>query len=195
MKKLFGVIVLLFGAAQASAENMYIGADTGLLLIDYSESYDGLYSYEDDSYITALRLTFGGKVSDHFAIEGYLGLEVTDARIELDYDGFGGDTFSLSLDQMYGVNFVGIMPLGRVVELYGKVGFVSLAYEDDYDIEYDESGLALGFGIKFNTGSVGAVTIDYSVLPDAKFEDTTPFGSFEAEVESSFLAVGYQFYL
>lgn len=208
MKKLiWGAMAsgLLVGSVQA--EGMYLGIDSGLLMVDFEERFEehydfyGIHEVESESesgYGGALRLTVGGEITRFFALEGFVGMGYMDVEFDSDSD-YSDYDYELSLDRLMGVNAVGILPLGRIVELYGKIGYVSLSYEDKYDDEFEEKGVAFGVGAKFNTGSVGAVTVDYYVLPDASVEESEDFydGRFEYEatVESAFFAVGYQFNL
>jgi hypothetical protein len=180
-KQLLGFLTVSLFSSAAMAQGGYIGIDLGT--IDAELSADG-FSETYRAEPTALRVRGGGLFSKHFALEGYIGLGLADDEI-------GGTGLDFELTQLIGANAVGIIPLGNVFSLYGKLGIASVEFEDGDGDKYDDMGLTYGFGVKFNTGSVGAVVIEYAVLPDAVNDE---YG-IDLNVESEMLSIGYEFNL
>src|SRR5690606_12422933 len=120
-----------------------------------------------------------GFINSYFAIEGYLGLGIDDDTIE-------DSELDVGLENIIGLDALGVLPLGDVASVYGKVGVVGVSYKDEDNDSYRENGLSYGVGAKLNVGGSGAVTLDYTVLPDI---DSDEFGF---EIESEIISIGYQ---
>lgn len=182
MKKYFlGLLPLSFVSSVAMAQNAYVGADLAVMDVEISaEGFSQTYSAEP----TAVRARGGFEFTPNIALEGYVGVGLGD-------DTFEDTSLDVELDSMFGANAVGILPFNDVFAVFAKAGLVAIEYTDSDDDNYEDTGFSYGFGARFNTGRVGAVTVEYSVLPDAINDE---YG-FDIEIESSMLAVGYQFNL
>lgn len=194
-KQLLGLLPCTFFSVSAMAQGMYLGVESSVVNVDYTEQFRDAYygytdTYNDDDFATAIKVIAGSNITPYFALEGFVGFGVMEATIGDEYG-----SFEIELDQVLGANAVGIIPLGRVVSLYGKLGAASIEYSDDSGTSVDDSGLSYGFGIKFNTGSVGAVIVDYAIYPD--IEKTFPNVGYENKVtlETRMISAGYHFNL
>lgn len=64
----------------------------------------------------------------------------------------------------------------------------SVSYEDSEGDKYKGTGLEYGVGIKIDMGSSAAITLDYTILPEATND------KWKIDVDSEILSLGFQYY-
>ncbi len=162
MKKII-VTLLLFVASSAFAAEPGFYAGVNYAQTDYKES--GFPTVSP----TALVFKLGKELNPNIAIEGRLGVGLSD-------DGFGVDilgtpvTVSLDIDNFYGVYLKGRLPTGLITP-YGLIGWtkgkltataagggISASYSDS------DSSVSYGFGVDFPVGKTTAINLEYAQL-------------------------------
>lgn len=175
-KQIFGLVATALISSSALAEGGYVGFDIGITQVEIQP--DGFSETYDADPLT-LRVKGGGFINPNVAIEGYLGLGLKDDTIE-DSD------LDVGLENMIGLDVLGVLPLGDMASVYGKVGFAGLSFEDDDNDTYRENGVTYGVGAKLSLGGSGAITLDYTVFPDIENDKVG------VDVEVDMISLGYQ---
>ncbi len=176
-RQILGLMATALVSSSVMAEGAYIGFDVGMSQLEIKPD-DSSDTYKAEPL--TLRVKGGGFINRYFAIEGYMGFGIDDDTVE-DTD------LDIGLENIIGIDAIGVLPLGDVASAYGKVGVVGVSYDDEDNDRYRENGLAYGVGAKLNVGGSGAVTLDYTVLPDIESDE------YGFTVESAIISIGYQF--
>ena len=179
MRKLFATVALTsLAATSVWAETGYIGAEIGQVDAEFTADY---FSGSFDSQPTAFRVKGGGELNPNLAIEGYLGMGLGKDTIE--------DTeIDAEVDTMIGLDVKGLLPLGDAAKLYAKVGLARITFEDSDNDEYSKNGFSYGVGGQVSINETMAITLDYTVFPDAENKE------YELDVESQMISIGFQYY-
>ena len=141
------------------------------------DSYAGItYSqltYDEDGISgdanpTALIGRLGYFVANQIAIEGRLGIGLSDDTVRI--DGFGQALdVDLELDRLLGFYAVGHLPVGDAASIYGLFGFTdakATASANGLSESDTDSGLSYGFGAEFNTSEQIGLNIEYTQYLD-----------------------------
>jgi opacity protein-like surface antigen len=166
MKKILTLIVLcvLVSSINASANegSKYFGIN--LSRGEYSE--DGI---SEDFNPLAIIGKFGYCVHKNFAIEGRLGIGLTDDEKEV----YGYDV-SLELDSLIGFYGKGILDLNERIQAYGLIGLTraeGTVEASGYSESDDDTGLSYGIGIDFELSNKIYVGLEYvSYLSKSDFD-------------------------
>lgn len=179
MKKLVSTFLLSSVAAtSALAAEGYVGVEIGKLQAAVTSDY---LSQDLDVEPIAVKVKGGSELLKYLAIEGYLGFGLSDDKVEY-------TDIDLDVDSMAGIGVRGILPLGDMFSLNGKVGLAYINYEDSDGDKYKNTGLEFGIGAKLKVGSSSAITLDYTLLPDAEND------YWDLDVEAEMLSIGFQYY-
>lgn len=177
-KQLLALAAAVAVSPAAMAQQGYFGADFGFISGEFTAP--GL-SGDFESDPTALRIRGGVGLSENFALEGVFALGLQDDEItSTDAD--------LELNSIFGINAVGILPLDRTFALFGKIGFAAIEFEDSDGDKYDDTGVSFGFGAKVNVDRNAALTLEYTILPDAEYKDYSAL-----QFESEMISIGAEF--
>ena len=179
MNKLITTLALTTAVASTAwAESGYIGADIGRVDAEITADY---FSGGFDTQPIALRLKGGGELNKNLAIEGYIGMGVSkDTVKDTDIDA--------EVDTMIGLDIKGLLPIGDAAALYAKAGLARISFKDSENDTYTKNGLTYGVGANVSVGKNMALTLDYTVFPDAENKE------YELDVESSMISIGFQYY-
>lgn len=162
----------------AFAAEGYIGAEVGQITSDLNVG-NGVLLTDYDAKPIAVKVLGGSELNKHLAVEGYFGFGLSDDELIPDLD--------IDVYNMAGLGVRGILPLGDVFSLNGKVGVASIAFEGN-DEKFRELGIEYGVGMKVGMGSY-AITLDYIILPDVDLGT-----DFDLELESEMISVGLRYY-
>ena len=159
MKQIKLVVLLsLFFVGNAVAGDTYWGVD--LRTMDYESR-----GFEAD--LVAVTGKFGYKVIDHFSIEGFAGIGVSD-----DTTGSGVSRTDLDVDQIFGIYAKGEYPINNTFIIYGNIGYaeVKITGETATAKATDStSDTSYGAGLAYNVNSDMAISIDYTKYIDKSF--------------------------
>lgn len=155
-----------FGAYSHADTGVYAGAGIGTSTVE--DSAEGL-SFDDST--TAWKIFGGYQFHPNFAAEvAYLDFgeasdTVEDVRVEADIDGFS-------------VSVVGVTPAQSNLQVFGKVGY----FDGEADVsalglsvDDDDSGLALGAGVKANISDAFNIRIEFDYY-DSDLDDLWTLG-------------------
>ena len=172
MKKTVVIATLLSLSTVTYAEGWYLG-------LAYSSLEAELESggIKRDSNPDGINLMPGYKFSKNFAVEGLLGTGISDDRVE-------NESFDFELKSVLGVSAVGILPLSKHFDLYGKVGFAQVEYDDSDGDSADASGAMFGIGAAFNVTERFGFNLEYVQYPDGEYDD------FNIDIEANALNLG-----
>ena len=110
----------------------------------------------EDAEPTALIARLGYFATDYFAVEGRLGIGLSDDTVSVTGpDGFGGTVTAdvdVELDRLFGAYAAGYLPLGDVAAAYGLVGITNAkatVSANGFSDSDTDTGLGYGVGIEF----------------------------------------------
>ncbi|MBV1880703.1 MAG: porin family protein [Pseudomonadales bacterium] len=169
MKRLVAASLLCVSSGLVSAEDFY--GSVAHSMADTEFSFDGTSL---DSKPTALNLIGGVTISENMSLEGVLGFGLSD-------DDVGPVDLQFELKQLIGVYGVGILPVTDTFNLYGKLGLVSIEFDDVDSDKADGSGVSYAIGAEIRINEQFGVAMEYGVYPDAEYED------FEVDIETTTL--------
>ena len=168
MKKMIAVLFLLMAgpalAAEPPAPGFYAGVN--YTSTDYKES--GFPTVSP----TALTFKLGKELNPNLAIEGRLGIGLSDGNTSIIVPGIPPVTVDLSLDidNFYGVYLKGMLPTGSITP-YGLIGWtkgkltatatgggLSASYSDS------DSSVSYGIGVDFQMSKTAALNLEYGQL-------------------------------
>ena len=158
------VVVFVLGVSPAvvMANPMNQGNSYGgvqLSQLTYDE--DGM---SDDANPTALIGRLGYFVADQIAIEGRLGVGLSDDTVRV----YGVDV-DVELDRLFGFYAVGHLPLAETASIYGLLGFTdakATASVNGFSDSNTDSGLSYGFGAEFYPSDQFGLNIEYTQYLD-----------------------------
>ena len=179
MKKLITTLALTTAAASTVwADSGYIGADIGRVDAEITADY---FSGSFDTQPSALRVKGGGELNKNLAIEGYIGMGLAKDTVE-DTD------IDAEVDTIIGLDIKGLLPIGDTAAVYAKAGLARISFEDSDNDTYSKTGLTYGVGASVSVSENFALTLDYTVLPDAENKE------YELDIESNMISIGFQYY-
>ena len=121
-----------------------------------------------DAEPTALIGRLGYFPTDYFAIEGRLGLGLSEDSVSATGpDGFGGTMtvdVDFEIDRLFGAYAAGYLPLGDVAAAYGLVGITNVkatVSANGFSESDTDTGLSYGVGIDFYPSSGFGITAEY----------------------------------
>ena len=167
LTRLTGILALqiLWGLPSLAADRTgaFAGGGIGGGSANLSSSGEFLPSPGTDEGVLILEGHGGYRFNPYFALEGKL-LGAANGGNET------GD--QLSFGALSG-RAVGLIPVSRVVDLYGLVGAFSGSGEAGFSGSIDESGLVYGGGVQMNFGRKGSfgVRLEYEVYATDKLLD------------------------
>ena len=167
MKKLIIGSILISLSSVAAAQNFYGGIAYSMLDSDLSFG-----SASGSSEPTALNIIGGSSITENFSVEGLLGFGISD-------DNVGPLDAQFELSNLIGVFAVGTLPVADGFNVYGKIGFADLEFEDVDTDKASGDGLAYGFGAKMKISDALTGALEYVVYPDAEYDDV------EIDIETS----------
>lgn len=176
MKKLLLASVLGTFAITSYAEGGYLGIQFSQLDVEGDAA-----GYNLDTEPTAFAFTLGHKFNPNFAVEGTLGIGQSDDGVEIQGNDTGVD---FEVDTYIGINAVGIVPLGDLFSLYGKLGIMSVEYSDSDGDKAEAAGIAYGVGAAVNPTEHLQVSLEYLVFPDGDYDD------YKIDVDANALSLG-----
>ncbi len=164
MKKSIFICILgiALGAADISTANelgdIYGGLD--YLLVTYEEP-----GFDVD--VSAVRGRGGIYVSQYFAVEGAVGLGITDYTESVYYNGYNVEV-KFELDNYFGIYIHGEYPASKVFKIFGIVGFTnanasataSIGTTSESD-STSESDLSMGIGAEILPTDMLGINIEY----------------------------------
>ena len=172
--RLTGILALqlLWGLPSLAADRTGAFAGGGIgggsaNLSSIGESFTNLGADTDEG-VLILEGHGGYRFNPYFALEGKLLGAANDSKYRDDEISFG----ALS------ARAVGLIPVSRVVDLYGLVGAFSGSGEAGFSGSVDESGLVYGAGVQMNFGRKGSfgVRLEYEVYAtDELLDDVQGF--------------------
>ena len=143
----------------------------------------------------ALQIKYIKSVSPNLDIEGVFAIGISDDGYTVS-DGFTTVSVDAELENMFGV-FLKLHSGNDQggPQFFGRVGFARMSIEftasiDDPSLAVSgsdsesDTGIAFGAGVAFGASDSGAITIEYSKLPDVDFLDID-------DVETSAISIGY----
>lgn len=153
-----------------AAENKGTYVEVNLLQLDTAIG-------TNDASPTAVRGKFGKTITNHFAVEGIIAL------------GLGEDDVTANeqaaLKNMYGINLHGTLQAAKSTELFFNLGLTAINMEIG-NVSEDDTGLSFGAGVAYAIGRDGAITFEYSQLPDINRGGTDP------DLENTAISLGYR---
>jgi len=178
MKKFVVSLVLVLSSSLSNANGFYGGIAYSLLESDIT-----VMGTSFESEPSAFKLVGGASINKNFAIESVIGVGVKD-------DDIGPFDAEFELHHVFGLYGVGIFPANDTLSLYGKVGVVSLEFEDVGGDKASGSGVGFGVGteIKFTQHVSGA--LEYNLYPDVEYDD---FDEIEVETKSIDFRFNFRF--
>lgn len=161
MKKIIVTLLLLVASSAFAAEpGFYAGVNYAQT--DYKQS--GFPTVSP----TALVFKLGKELNPNLAIEGRLGIGLSDDSVGIDLG--IPVTVGLDIDNFYGVYLKGRLPIGTVTP-YGLIGWtkgkltatvagggISVSGSDS------DSGVSYGLGVDFPVGKTTAINLEYAQL-------------------------------
>ena len=193
MKK-FAALALgtgLLACSNVMAEGMYFEVDYMKLDMEMKIAFETEISGIDASP-PAIDLKIGSQFNPYFAVEGMLGLGLTDD----DFMRAGGDSFTGELKSVIGVNVLGTVPVADNFKIYGKVGYAQIDVEIGFNSDgfsdtqsYDDTGVLFGAGLVVDVTEKSALAIEYIKLPDVDIEEA---GSELGTIKTSSINIGYR---
>jgi len=177
MKKVIAVSVLGLASGLVSAKDFYGSVAYSMLDSELSAAGSSL-----DSEPTALNLIGGVSISKNLSVEGVLGLGLSD-------DDIGSFDAEFELDSLFGVYAVGIIPVSDKFNLYGKLGLVSIEFDDVDSDKSDGVGISYGIGAEARISEQFGAAVEYKVYPDAEYSDNIGI-----DVETTAIDVRFNFY-
>ncbi len=191
--------VLLFAGTSLASENVGTLApeNTGTsFAAEKGDKYWGFdymfLNYEEDGGgevdVTALRLRMGYYFSPYFAVEGLVGIGVSDDSDE-GYFYYNGSLYvvdvELELDYMMGIYLRGEIPANDNIKFYGVAGFSkaeATASALGYSVSDDDTDLSFGIGLEITPNKDFGINIEYMQLMD------------ESDYDISTVSLGCKFY-
>ncbi|MCG8316396.1 MAG: porin family protein [Pseudomonadales bacterium] len=180
MKSKLLALAALTSLSSAAVADTYMSFDYGLMETEFTASWT---SYTTEAEPSALYVAVGNEFNENFAIEGQLGLGLSEDNVD-DFD-----DLEVELAKFLSVNFIGLLPVNETLSFYGKAGLTKVEFEDSDKDKYDDVGLSYGLGGKINLSSNVAVSLEYVVLPDAKNDE------WNIDIESNSINFGIDFKL
>jgi opacity protein-like surface antigen len=176
MKNLFGATaaaLLLSAASHSFAEGGYIGGQYAQTTYEQTGS-----TLDGEAEPNSLILLGGYEFTDHWAIEGRVGL------------GMGDDEYvtgtNMELDKL--VSVLGKLSLGGTVSPYLLLGF------SDVELTTNNAGTAEGNGVSFGAGIDFSVSENVAIgLEYISYVDEDAVGGGEAKLSAVSLGVNYKF--
>lgn len=163
-------------AASLDDSIMYVGFQFADVTLDVDD-------LSDDAEPTAAIGRFGYFMTEQVAIEGRLGMDLSEDTVGFDDSGFTSDV-DVDLDRLQGLYAVGYLPLVRQASLYGLVGYTdaraTITGRGVAESESD-SGLSYGVGGEFRPTERIGLNIEYTQYLD------------ESDFELSAVSVGMRF--
>lgn len=150
----------LANSAPLQQGTSYAGVNYALL--NYSE--DGF----PDAEPTALVGKLGYYMVDQIAVEGRLGIGMTDDTITVDVDD-GPVQATLDIDRMFGLYLVGNLPLSEQASLYALVGFTDFKGTGTVlgqSFSMTDSGFTYGFGANLYASPQFGINAEYTQYLD-----------------------------
>ena len=175
-----GFLFFLLSPFTANAAGTYFQVDLVNLALEGKPYFDPGYSY--DANPTGLGFKGGMRFNTNFAVEGSLVLGLSD-------DNFEYSTLDVGVSNIIGAYGVANLPVSHFADIYAKLGFASINYEDEDGDEIDGTGLSYGFGTAFYLGA-GMMAIELIAYPDAEYDESVWGGEFS--VDSSSFNIGYR---
>ena len=172
MKNIMLASVLFLVAATAEAQDWYAALQYSSLDVELSA-----LGATADSEPDGISLLVGRMVNENFAVEGLVGMGLGDDRVE-------NSSFDFELESVLGLSVVGIYPASDALNLYGKIGFALVEYDDSDGDASDASGVMFGLGAAFAINEQYGLNIEYVQYPDGEYDD------FDIDVEASALNLG-----
>ena len=154
MRKWIGFLGLLLVAAPVAADP-YFGVN--FTKVDYNE--DGFATVSP----TALTLRVGTQVNPNIAVEGRLGVGLSDDSINV-----GGVNVDVEVDSYFGLYLKGMAPLGAVSP-YVLVGFTKgeLTFSAlGGSLSEDDSSASFGIGVDVEVSKSTALNFEFAQLLD-----------------------------
>lgn len=138
--------------------------------------FDARSDYFDDGEFITGYAKFGSRFGQYSAIELRLGEGLNDADI--------GNSIELSVDQYYGLYYLGRMPVSSIICPYVLVGYTYTDMKlrsEQIRLKEEESDFSLGFGIEIDATSHWTINLEY-----ARYLDTENRKVFVPSVGMSF---------
>ncbi|MCP1727417.1 opacity protein-like surface antigen [Natronospira proteinivora] len=145
--------------------------------IDHGTSYGGVHfsqlAYDEDGVSndanpTLLTGRLGHFFANQVAIEGRLGLGLSDDTVRIDDFGLAVDV-DMELDRLFGVYAVGHFPLGQSASIYGLFGFTDAKATfstNGFSDSDTDSGFSYGFGVDIYSSDQFGLNIEYTQYLD-----------------------------
>ena len=189
MKKILLLCIAAFFSSIASANDSYFEVD--YMMLTQTLDLPGLDSF--DANPPGISAKFGGNVSNNLAIEGVIGLGITDDT----YVSVPGASFSGKLKTLFGANLVGILPIAGTSALFGKVGLAMIDSEISASASgvgsasksYSDTGISYGFGFKVGINNNSGVVLEYVNYPDIGVND---FVTGSDKIKTTSINIGYR---
>jgi len=171
-------------SAPAMAENTYVSLGYTALDVD-AEVFAGSIGTAD---LSALNLTVGYSIFPHIAVEGFASLGVSEDSFDrdLDSDFVASTGFEIEQTSAFGINVVGTLPLSESFDVYAKLGYANISFDDTDSDEASADGASFGLGLNYNYNDRHSVFIDYVSYADGEYDD------FDIELEPSAINLGYK---
>ena len=157
MKKCKCVLLVAFLAsfeAGAFEVSPYVGANVSS--VEYKEQgYQALYP-------TAIAIKFGGRFNQYFAVEARAGTGVSDDSIDL-----SGVKVNVSVDNYYGAYAKGMIPISKLVSIYGLAGYTKgkLTFDaQGLSMTASDSSPSFGIGADLNIRDILSVGVEFARL-------------------------------
>ena len=148
-------------STSAMANDMYWGVGMNSASIEISTSVSGVDLSVDDGTMLG-NVIIGKNITKNFAIEGVLGMSLSDATYDASSLGYGD--IDLSVDNFVAVYGVGKTDLNSEIDLYAKFGYLSgsmkgtLGGESGTDSDQDFS---YGVGMDYKLNKDSAIGVEY----------------------------------
>ena len=194
MKK-FAALALgtaLLACSNVMAEGMYFEVDYMKLDMELKLPASEVDFSGVDASPPAIDLKIGSQFNPYFAVEGMLGLGLTDD----DFLSAEGNSFTGELKSIIGVNALGTIPVRDNFKIYGKVGYAQVDVEIGFNSggfsdtqSYDDTGVLFGAGLVVDVTEKSALAIEYIRLPDVDVEEA---GSELGSIKTSSINIGYR---
>lgn len=169
------VLLTVFASGVAQAQVQQTGLYFGVDVMEAEFSASGFSSAKP----TAVSLSTGYRLSEHFAAEARAGTGLSDASSR-----FSGMPVDIEVDSYYGFLAKGILPLSDIFELYAMAGYSYV------DIKARSAGGSItGSDNGFSYGVGGALKVSYSASLQVEWGRLLDGSGFGVDA----LAVGMRF--
>lgn len=174
MKKIVVVIAFLFSAT-IHAEGWYAGL--AYSKVEAELNFGGGDAREEREP-GGINIIAGHRFNKSFAIETVVGKGVID-------DDVVSTGFDFELKSIVGISAVGIFPpIAETFNIYGKLGFAQLKYDDSDGDASGGSGIMFGIGAAFDITEEIVFTFEYIEYPNGEYDD------FFIDIEANTLNIG-----